>query len=168
MSPSTPSVIEHDFSTTFNSYNPAVASVYLCYPCIILAGVKTNRKLLKQLRLVAGELFEQQQVHLNSIQDRLSDKASWTKACLSMACYPEFFPTEAVIGVRVEEDLGSPLLLLCDAFAKALLRRCPDGSKALRDEAQFLEDPHLAEGHHIHCKSQMIRLCNGALVLEDL
>jgi hypothetical protein len=165
MSPSTSAVIEHDFSTTFNSYNPAVASVFLCYPCITVAGIKTNRQLLKQLRLVAGDLFDQHQAHLASVHALLPNKASWTETCLAMTCYHEIFPTEAVVGVRVGEDLGSPHLLLCDAFAKALLRRCPDRTTTIRVETHSIDNPHLPPEDRSHTKTHTITVRNGQLMI---
>lgn len=143
-------------------------TVYLCYPCITLAGIKTNRQLLKQLRLVAAELFEQQQAHLASVHALLPNKASWTKACLAMARHPEFLETETLICIRQIDHLGSPHLLLCQAFAEALLRRCPDGTKTIRTETHSHDDPSLPEEQQIVCKTQKIRICNGELVIEDL
>ena len=136
-------------------------SIDLLYPDIPLPGVKTNRQLLKRLRQVAGELFKRHQ-HSRTIQFQLEDKENWTQACLSMIRYPQFYPTEAVIGLRVEDDQASPTLVLCQLFAEELLRRCHDGTATLRTEALFYC------GYSIKTKLQEIRVCNGELIINDL
>ncbi len=136
-------------------------SIDLLYPDIPLPGVKTNRQLLKRLRQVAGELFKRHQ-HSRTIQFQLEDKENWTQTCLSMIRYPQFYPTEAVIGLRVEDDQASPAHVLCHLFAQELLRHCHDGTVTMRTEVLF------NCGHKFKTKIEEIRVCSGELIINDL
>ena len=150
------------------SKSPAkqATTVHLCYTFIRLAGIKNNQQLLQHLTLVAGNLFDQRQPNLSSVQTHFQDKASWTKACLAITIYPEFLETEALIWIRHIDDLGSPHLLLCQAFAEELLRRCPDGTKTIKTEGHFLDDPSLPEDLQSHCTTHKITVSNGQLVIQ--
>ena len=141
-------------------------TVHLCYTFIRLAGIRDNQELIKHFKLVAGDLFEQRQPNLSSVQTHFQDKASWTKACLAITIYPEFLETEALIWIRHIDDLGSPHLLLCQAFAEELLRRCPDGTETNKTEGHFLDDPSLPHEERSHCTTHTITVSNGQLLFQ--
>lgn len=84
-----------------------------------------------------------------------------------MTSYPDFLGTEVLICIRQINHLGSPHLLLCQAFAEELLRRCPDGTKTIKTEGHFLDDPSLPEELQSHCTTHTITVSNGQLLIQD-
>jgi hypothetical protein len=141
-------------------------TVHLNYTFIRLAGIKNNQQLLQHLKRVAGDLFDQLQAHLANVHAVLPNKESWTKACLAITLYPEFLDTDTLIWIRHIDELGSPHLLLCQAFAEELLRRCPDGTETTKTVGHFLDDPSLPHEERSHCTTHTITVSNGQLLFQ--
>lgn len=134
-------------------------SVDLLYPDIALSGIQGKQQLIRRLRNVAAELFEQHR-YLGTIKGRFENQSDWTLACLSMVRCPEYLPHEAVIGLRAEDEHGAASLTLCKLFAEELLRRCHDGFTTLRSETLFLGETYIST------TSQAIKVSNGKLVIK--